>query len=154
MITSAHAQYLSAALNHLLGLPTAGDVAFLRCLPSQLVDALIDNPDFNVPGWKLNAVVDSPALRRITADQAVEQRENKADPALFLVDTLRAGAGLDGIYSSAREIAETELFGAAQERIRRKLRGKNSYLLASQRRARLLGRRHRLTPWQIFDFLI
>jgi hypothetical protein len=113
VIGSAHAKLLSAALIQLLGKPTAGDVAFLRCLPSELVDALIDAPDFVIPGWRLRAVVDKAAARRITADQAVEQREDKADPALFLIDPLRAGAGLDGIYSASREIGEAELFGAS-----------------------------------------
>jgi DNA phosphorothioation-dependent restriction protein DptH len=95
-----------------------------------------------------------PSARRITADQAVELREEKADPVLFLIDPLRAGAGLDGIYSASREITEAELFGAAQDKARRKLRGKAPFLRASQRRAERLGRRHRLTPWQVFDFLI
>jgi DNA phosphorothioation-dependent restriction protein DptH len=154
MIESAHAQLFSAALIDLLREPTNGDVAFLRCVPSELVDALIDMPEFAVPNWTVSAVVDTPGIRRITADQAVEQREDKADPALFLIDPLRAGAGLDGIYSAAREIAEAELFGAAHEKARRKLRGKAPFLRAAQRRAERLGRRHRLTPWQVFDFLI
>ena len=57
-------------------------------------------PDFAVPGWNLAAVVDTPGRRRITADQAVEQREDKGDAALLLIDRERAGAGLDGIYSA------------------------------------------------------
>jgi DNA phosphorothioation-dependent restriction protein DptH len=154
VIESAHGQLLSAALVELLGEPTAGDVAFLRCLPSELVDALIDTPDFAVRKWTISAVVDTPGTRRITADQAVEQREDKADPALFLIDPLRAGAGLDGIYNAAREISEAELFGVAHEKARRRLRGKAPFLRAAQRRAERLGRRHQLTPWQVFDFLI
>jgi DNA phosphorothioation-dependent restriction protein DptH len=154
MITVAHAQLLSAALADLLGKPTAGDVAFLRCLPSHLMDALIDATDFIIPGWVISAVVDAPGARRITADQAVEQREDKADPALFLIDPLRAGAGLDGIYSAAREISEADLFTTAHYKARLRLRGKAPFLRAAQRRAERLGRRHRLTPWQLFDFLI
>src|SRR6516162_10405441 len=113
MIEPRHAEQLSSALADLLGSPTLGDVAFLRCLPSNLVDALIDSPDFSVAGWAISAVVDATGPRRITADQAVEQREDKADPAFFLIDPLRAGAGLDGIYSAAREIREVELFDKA-----------------------------------------
>ena len=154
MIGPRHAELLSGALADLLGSPTQGDVAFLRCLPSGLVDALIDSPDFSVTGWTISAVVDATGLRRITADQAVEQREDKADPALFLIDPLRAGAGLDGIYSAGREIGEVELFDKAQERARRKLWGKGGFLRAAQRRAERLGRRHRLAPWQVFDFLV
>ena len=59
-----------------------------------------------MPGWSAYAVVDKVGRRRITADQAVERREDKGDPVLFLIDPLRAGAGLDGIYSAAREKLE------------------------------------------------
>jgi hypothetical protein len=154
MIGPRHAELLSGAVEDVLGSPNPGDVAFLRCLPSDLVDVLIDSPGFSVPGWTISAVVDARGERRITADQAVEQREDKAGPALFLIDPPRAGAGLDGIYSAAREISEGELFKAAQDRARRKLRGKGGFLRAAQRRAERLGRRHQLTPWQVFDFLV
>ena len=83
MITSLHARLLSDVLIDLLGVPAPGDVAFLRCLPSTLVDALVDTPEFAIPGWALSAVVDRSASRRITADQAVEQREDKADPSVI-----------------------------------------------------------------------
>ena len=77
MIGPRHAELLSGALEDLLGSRTQGDVAFLRCLPSDLVDALIDLPGFSLTGWTISAVVDATGLRRITADQAVEQREDK-----------------------------------------------------------------------------
>jgi DNA phosphorothioation-dependent restriction protein DptH len=113
VIERRHAEILSGALADLLGSPTKGDVAFLRCFPSDLVDALIESPGFTVTGWTISAVVEKAGPRRITADQAVEQREDKATPALFLIDTLRAGAGLDGIYNAAREVGEAELFERA-----------------------------------------
>jgi DNA phosphorothioation-dependent restriction protein DptH len=97
MIGPRHAELFAGALTDLLNSPARGDVAFVRCLPSNLVDALIDSPSFAVAGWTISAVVDATGARRITADQAVERREDKADPALFLIDPLRAGAGLDGI---------------------------------------------------------
>ena len=139
MIGPRHAELLSGALADLLGSPTPGDVAFLRCLPSNFVDALIDFPGFSVTGWAISAVVDASGPRRITADQAVEQREDKADPALFVIDPLRAGAGLDGIYSASREIGEGELFDRAQDKARRRLWGKGGFLRAAQRRAERLG---------------
>jgi hypothetical protein len=154
LIEPAHARILSGALADVLGLPTRGDVAFVRCLPSNLLDALIDSPQFTVANWTVSAVVDAPGPRRITADQAVERREDKAAPALFLIDPLRAGAGLDGIYNAGRELGEAELFDRAQERARKRLWGKGPFLRAAQRRAERLGRRHRLTPWQVFDFLV
>jgi hypothetical protein len=154
MIGPRHVELIAEALDELLGTPAQGDVAFVRCLPSGLVDALVDAPGFAVVGWTVHAVVDRPGCRRITADQAVEHREDKADPALFLIDPQRAGAGLDGIYSAAREIGEADLLGKAQERARRKLWGKGGFLRAALRRAERLGRRNRLTPWQIFDFYV
>lgn len=154
MISSRHVQHIANALAELLGPAIPGSVAFLRCLSSELVDALIDAPGLEIPGWTVRAVVDVALQNRITADQAVELRENKGDPILFIIDPLRAGAGLDGIYSAAREIGEAELFKAAQDRARRPLRGKAPFLKAAVRRAEHLGRRHMLTPLQEFNFLI
>ncbi|WP_212742100.1 ATP-binding protein [Sphingomonas sp. 3F27F9] len=154
MITDVHAGHIATALAQILGAPVSGEIAFLRCLSSELVDALVAPPGLIVDGWTVRAVVDAAGENRITADGAVELRENKADPILFIIDPLRAGAGLDGIYSAAREIGEAELFRGAQERARRPLRGKGVFLRAAQRRAERLGRRHLLTPFQIFDFLV
>src|SRR5262249_22804844 len=67
MIGPRHAELLSGALADLLGSPIPGDVAFVRCLPSNLVDALIDSPAFFVTGWTISAVVDVAGARRITA---------------------------------------------------------------------------------------
>lgn len=149
-----HQKYLSLALTELLGAPTRGAVAFLRCLPSDQVDALAEAENFRVAGWTFSAVVDKPGNRRLTADQAVEQREDKGDAVVFLIDPLRAGAGLDGIYSSAREIGEAELFQVANERARKPLRGRVAIARNALRRAERLGRRRKITPWQEFDFLI
>jgi hypothetical protein len=107
-----------------------------------------------IDDWTVRAVVDVAGENRITGDEAVELRENKAEPFLFIIDPVRAGAGLDGIYSAAREIGEAELFKGAQERARKKLRGKAVFLKAAQRRAERLGRRQLLTPFQVFDFLV
>jgi DNA phosphorothioation-dependent restriction protein DptH len=153
VIGPRHKACLSDALAGLLGKPVPGAVAFLRCMTSEQVDALVDGQGFDVPGWRVSAVVDIPGPRRITADQAVEQREDKADPVLFLVDPLRAGAGLDGIYSAAREIGEAELFRFAQRRARGQVKDK-AFLDSAVRRAGRLGRRRQLTPWQVFDFTV
>ena len=139
MIRARHTAHLSAALRDVLGVPTSGDVAFLRCLPSELLDALIDQSNFDVPGWSVTAVVDVNGPRRITADEAVERREDKAAPTLFLIDPLRAGAGLDGIYSAGREIDEAMLFRNAQDQAKRALRGKLGVLAAAQPASHPLG---------------
>jgi DNA phosphorothioation-dependent restriction protein DptH len=151
VIEAGHLHHLSGALAELVGEPIRGSVVFLRCLSSAQVDRLVDAPQFGVRGWSIYAVVDTPGARRITADQAVELREDKGDPVLLLVDPLRAGAGLDGIYSAAREIGEAELFKIARTRARKRLPDK-AFLTAAIRRAERLGRRRRLTPWQDFDF--
>jgi DNA phosphorothioation-dependent restriction protein DptH len=153
VIRAEHLSCLSGALSDLLGEPTRGTVAFLRCLSSEQVDALIDAPEFEVPGWSTFAVVDKGGTRRLTAGQAVERREDKGDAVLFLIDPLRAGAGLDGIYSAAHEISATELFKCARLRARKALPDK-AFLNTAIRRAERLGRRRRLTPWQDFDFHI
>lgn len=154
MMTPQHVLHLAQAITNRLGAPTAGAVAFLRCLPSEQVDALVDSGAFNVPGWTVNAVVDAPGLRRITADQAVEHREDKADAALLLIDPLRAGAGLDGIYSAGREIGEAELFQEALKLARKPMYGRTAVLDNAVWRAERLGRRRRLTPWSRFDFYV
>ena len=66
-------------------------------------------------GWQVWRVADSDnrGPRTITADRAVEMRETKGDAVLLLVDTARAGAGMDGIYSAAREVDEASLFAEA-----------------------------------------
>ena len=106
------------------------------------------------PAGPSSAVVDAPGRRRITADQAVEQREDKADAALLLIDRERAGAGLDGIYSAGREIREGELFGEAQRLARRRLRGVTRFLDNAVKRAERLGRRRKITPWGVFNFYV
>jgi hypothetical protein len=148
---AAHARHLSTALKSLLGPPSEGAVAFLRCLPSAQLDALIDAPEFTVPGWSVFAVVDAAGARRVTADQAVELREEKQGAMLLLVDPMRAGAGLDGIYSAARELGEDEVLDSARQEARRKLSDRR-LLDEAVKRAGRLGRRRWLTPWQVFDF--
>ncbi|WP_246647750.1 ATP-binding protein [Rhizobium laguerreae] len=154
MIGPQHVIHLAQAIANRLGPPIPGAVAFLRCLPSEQIDGLVDSEAFQVPGWTINAVVEAPGLRRISADQAVEQREEKADAALLLIDPLRAGAGLDGIYSAGREIVETELFGEALKLARKPFFGRMRVLDDAVWRAERLGRRRRLTPWSKFDFYV
>ena len=116
------APILAHALKELLGPSLSGSMAFIRCLPGEVARELASDQRFAVPGWRI-AVVGQTAdetARSITADQAVEWREDKAD-AVLLVDTAQAGAGMDGIYSAAREINEAELFATAKSRARSKL---------------------------------
>lgn len=157
MITAQHAQMLGQALAQLLGDPAQGSLAFLRCLPSVIVDTLASHADFVVPGYAVYGVVDKAEETRalVTADRAVELREDKDDPVLLLIDFQRAGAGLDGIYSAGREIGERELFAQANDLARRTLpRGFMSFTRSAVRAARQIGQRSFVSPWQEFEFLV
>src|SRR2546427_366317 len=110
-----HATILGGAFGKVLGNVDAGSMAFVRCLTPDIVEVLAKDSGFAPSGWQVWRVADADdkRARTITADQAVEMRETKGDAALLLVDTARAGAGMDGIYSAAREVDEASLFTEA-----------------------------------------
>jgi DNA phosphorothioation-dependent restriction protein DptH len=64
------------------------------------------------------------------------------------------GASTDPAVLARGTLLRRRLFKAAQDRARRPLRGKGGFLKSAQRRAERLGRRHQLTPFQVFDFLV
>jgi len=158
--TDLHAKLLGDAFKKLLGQPEKGSVAFVRCLAPKVVEALAADPTFSPDGWMVRRVADQEdeAKRTITADQAVELREDKADPLVLLVDPTRAGAGMDGIHSAAKELAEAELFREAMSRagaaVTRRYSGetRKSAERAAQK-ARGHGNIHGIPPWAEFDFL-
>ena len=100
-----HAQVLCHASEKLLGGGERSAMAFIRCLPSSVVRSMSADSLFAPKGWVVRCVADKndDTTRTITADEAVEFREAKADPVLLLVDTALAGAGMDGIYSAAEK---------------------------------------------------
>ncbi len=159
--TELHSQLLAKAFDGVLGKPDTGAMAFVRCLTPDVVEALTCDNAFKSSNWKFWRVADLNALqaRTITADHAVELRESKSDPTLLLVDTVRAGAGMDGIYSAAREVDEASLFNralrlAANEVSSRLSREARSYAERAIKRARRSGHRFSLSPWAEFDFLV
>ncbi|MBE7489048.1 ATP-binding protein [bacterium] len=160
--TDMHANILGEAFKSVLGRPEPGTMAFVRCLTPDVVEDLSsDTTSFFVPGWKALRVADSTdaSTRTITADQAVEMREAKGEATLLLVDTARAGAGMDGIYSAAREINEETLFEEAlrlaRENITKRLtRNYRQYAERAVKKARTRSRRFSVSPWMEFDFLI
>lgn len=135
-------------------------MAFVRCLTPDVVKLLADDKDhFHIPGWKIWRVADeqNPKARTITADQAVEIREGKADPTLLLVDTGRAGAGMDGIFSATREVREKDLFREAHRLAAGKITkalssGHRKYAERAVRKAGGYGGRNTVSPWTIFNF--
>ncbi|WP_411887713.1 ATP-binding protein [Hydrocarboniphaga effusa] len=147
---------LKEAFARLLGRPAPGAVAFVRCLAADTIRALAAEPLFAFDAWKVFAVTDvaDKATRSITADQAVEWREDKADPVLLLVDTDSAGAGMDGIYSAAREIGEDELFNLCLKLAHEKLpKGSKDFARSAGRKARQSARNQSLAPWREFAYL-
>ena len=85
-------------------------------------------------------------------------RESKQHATLLLVDTLQAGAGMDGIYSAARHVDEVTLFTEAlrlaKHEVTRVLSSRDrSYAEQAIKKARGHGRRYSVSPWTEFDFL-
>lgn len=156
-----HGGLLAQALAGLLGAADRGAIAYVRCLTPEVVQQLAADSTFDVKGWAVWRVADTTQAdrRTFTADRAVELREGKGDPLVLLVDTDRAGAGMDGIYSAAREIDEASLFEearrlAAAEITKRRSRATREYAEHAVRVAvREAGGRHAVSPWTAFDFL-
>jgi len=156
-----HSIILKQAFEAVLGKAEAGAMAFVRCLTPDVVEALAADTCFAPSGWQVWRVADvaNSTARTITADRAVEIREVKQDAALLLVDTSLVGAGMDGIYSAAREIDESALFREAlrlarREVTRRLSREARLYAEQAVKKARGYGRRFSLSSWTEFDFLI
>lgn len=156
--TRFHGRFLAEAFESLLGDSRIGAMAFVRCLAPNVVKALADDKAFTPKGWQIRRVADVEGTRTITADRAVEWREEKGDAALLLVDTGRAGAGMDGIYSASREVDETALFKEATRIAIREieqdlLRANQRYAKQAIKAARGYGRKFALSRWTEFDFL-
>ena len=90
----------------------------------------------------------------ITADQAVELRESKGKATFLLIDAHSAGAGMDGIYSAAREIDEKTLFKEAISILQKSTeRSWRDFAEDAMKRARRLGgRRNSTSMRQEFEF--
>ena len=144
----------------MLGASQPGSVAFVRCLTPDVVAALAADESFAPAGWQVLRVADGEHAkdRTVTADIAVEMREAKGDAVLLLVDTKLAGAGMDGIYSAAREVDEAALFReagrlAGGEITRRLSSASRRYAERAIKKARGRGGRYAVSRWTEFDFL-
>ena len=147
---------LARSLSDLLGPALPGSMAFIRCLPGEVARELAADERFAVQGWQIALVshATDAATRSITADKAVEWREDKAEAVLLLVDAVHAGAGMDGIYSAAREIVEAELFARTKALARDKLpHGGKSFADKALSKARRLARNKALSPWRELAYL-
>ena len=158
--TELHGALLGRAFRDLLGRPESGAMAFVRCLAPDVVAALAADATFAPDGWRVLRVADTDdeSNRSTDADTAVELRETKGDATLLLVDTGRAGAGMDGIYNAAREVNETELFADAKRLASIEVANRLSpvhrtYTERAIRKAQGVGRYASVSPWMEFDFL-
>ena len=159
--TALHGRLCGRAFERVLGKVERGAMAFVRCLSPEVAEQLARDTTFAPVGWEVFRVADgnNSEARTITADRAVELREAKGDPVLLLVDTDKAGAGMDGVYSAAQEVQESALFSHA-----RRLAGRELTDVLTQeareraelalKRARQFGGRLSISYWAEFDFLV
>ena len=150
---------LAGAFESVLGAPQTGAMAFVRCLTPEVIEALGADASFAPAGWRVLRVADEDQAgkRTVTADRAVEMREAKSEAVLLMVDTVRAGAGMDSIYSAAREVDEATLFReatglAGREITRRHSATTRHYAERAVRTARGRGGQHAVSRWAEFDF--
>lgn len=150
-----HFKFLSEAFKKLLGVPTPGSMAYVRCLPYEVVAQFREGHLLDIPGWQVFTVSEANAENGfvISADQAVDLRERKEGSILLIVDERSAGAGMDGIYSAVREIREPELFNSASEFSRKSLNPKlRRFADKALKRAPKIGKRNGISLWKQFDF--
>jgi len=159
--TDLHTKTIESTFERVLGKVAIASMAFVRYLTPNIVEILAKTHSFAPKGWQVWRVADSDCTesRTITADRAVELREDKKDAVLLLVDTIKAGAGMDGIYSAAREVDEGSFYKEALSQARRQVtirlsREHRYYAECAVKKARGYGRRFSVAPWAEFDFLI
>lgn len=146
--------FLTQALSRLAGTPHQGDLLFTRALEWSEIEALLAQHTQLGAGWQMRGVGKEVGPGWITADQAVELREAKGPATILLVDVHSAGAGMDGIYSAARELSEAMLFGEAINFAKQKLTpALRKFADEAVRRARRVGgRRQPISRRQEFGF--
>lgn len=154
-LTDELVSFLNLVFSELTGNATDGNVTFCRCLSPSIVESLAENRQFSPAGWDVRAVVQDQddARRFITSDHAVEIREDKGSAILLLIDVLRAGAGMDGIYSASRELTEEMIFHQTKLLTRRTV-GRELFDKAEQavKQVRYIGERKSLSKWQQIQF--
>jgi hypothetical protein len=156
-LNDSHAKFLASAFAKLLPKPTVGSMAFARCLNSEHIRSLCESKEFEIDGWKIFGVVEKEDLakRLVSADRAVELREDKEGSVLLLVDVECSQTGMDGIYSAVKEIKESELFDTASDIAQKNIkRGFQGTAKKAVEKASRIGRRNTISPWQEFHFYV
>jgi hypothetical protein len=141
-------------MERLLGRGTDGDLAFTRAFSHDDIQQILAAGICAVSEWQVIAVGSTSGDGWITADQAVELRESKGTATFLLIDAHTAGAGMDGIYSAAREIDEKTLFKEAISILHKSTeRAWRDFAEEAIKRARRLGgRRNSTSLRQEFEF--
>lgn len=145
---------LRRAIERILGKGFNGDLAFTRAFSHEDILQILAAGIRSVSDWQVVAVGARNGDGWITADQAVELRESKGPANFLLIDAQSAGAGMDGIYSAAREIDEKTLFKEAISTLHKSTdRSWRDFAEEAIRRARRLGgRRNSTSLRQEFEF--
>lgn len=148
------AEWIRRALEMLAEEPQEGALAFTRALDREAIQTLLSLGQ-TLGGWRLVGVGDAKTNGWITADQAVDLREGKGPATILLVDRGWSGAGMDGVYSAAREIGESKLLSAAVQVALGSLEPglKNFAKEALRRAARVGGRRRTVSDREKLEFL-
>jgi DNA phosphorothioation-dependent restriction protein DptH len=155
MLNDTQTKLLALAFDTLLGQPQDGSIAFVRCFDLEIIRDLCLSSAFKLKQWQFFGVVDEADSQNclITADIAVEIREDKRAAALLLVDVNAAGAGMDGIYNAGREISEKMLFGEANKEAQKNIpHGWKEITKAAVKKARRLGGHATISPFREFDY--
>jgi len=155
MLSTTQIDCLRDAFQEILGAAAPGTMCYIRCLALNIIASICASEAFNIHGWDVFSVTDysDKQHRLITGDQAVEIREDKNQAVLLLVDSKTAGAGMDGIYSAAREIREKEFFDKANDYARKNTpRGFQVFTGKAIKKARRVGGQNTISPWEEFIF--
>jgi hypothetical protein len=150
------ARLLAQAFAKLLPAPNDGTVAYLTFLDGDTIEALCSESAFQISGWQISGVVDvaNDAARLISADQAVELREEKTGCHLLLVDNSRAKSGMDGIYSACFEVTEKSFFDEAIKLAIAEISAEWQFTCRKAvEKARKIGRQNTISPLAEFAFL-
>ncbi len=150
------AKLLAQAFSKLLPNVSDGTVAFVTFLDGNTIENLCASTAFDIQDWQISGVVDSAnePVRLISADQAVELREEKKGCHLLLVDNSRAKSGMDGIYSACFEVTEKSFFDEAIKLAIAEIKSDWQYSCRKAvEKARKIGRQNSISPLAEFMFL-
>jgi hypothetical protein len=142
--------FILKALSEHLGNARKGDLVFARFFTVEEISRVVADSVGGLSGWQVFGVGEAGRSQGwITGDQAVEIREDKGQATLLLVDAAHAGAGMDGIYNAARELAEDTVFQMAIEHAKQPLTASlRAFGDEAVRRSKRVGGQRRTTPFR------